>query len=367
MIWRVLLAVTAIVAIGAVVLVATGGGDSDDALPEVGRGAPTDYRIVYAVTTPDGSSTEEHVVHRPFGAHIETRDADGRITSERWSELGRLTTRSQDAEAVRIDTAIAPAASDLRPDLFTGPMTELKRLKAAGSTDVGGRPCQRSIEADKVATAGEDDQTLGQTGSLPVTLNRCVDAQGLVLEERWASPGGRNLLTKRAVELQLGDDVPDIDEPKAQALPIEQGNGSVRKVDADAPVPFLEAFHLATPKGFTFVGRYAVVPARISRTAGDVSGDPGIALYTDVWRRDGDVLLLDQGATRSGPPPFDSSTKVGPIDITGPGAAELAVDLRLAEVRFTRPDGGFVRLAGTIAPDELVRVASTLTQAQESP
>jgi hypothetical protein len=364
MIWRVLLAITAVVAIGAVVVIVTGGDDGDDGLPPVGRSAPTDYRILYAVTTPDSTSTEERIVHRPFGARITTRDASGQVSSQRWSDLGRLTTRSQGDEAIRIDTAIAPAASDMRPDLFTGPMTDLKRLAAGSSTDIGGRPCTRSSEGEKVATAGQADQSLGDTGSLPVKVTRCVDAQGLVLEERWASPGGRNLLTKRAVELELGDDVPAIDEPKAQLLPDEQGNGSVRQVAADAPVPFAESFHLATPKGFTFVGRYAVVPARIARSSGAAVADPGVALYTDVWRRGPDVLLLDQGTTTSGSAPFDSSTKVGPIDVTGLGAAELAVDLRVAEVRFTRPGGGFVRLAGTLAPPELVRLAAKVTQVQ---
>jgi hypothetical protein len=352
----------AVVAIAAVVLVATQRGHATDGLPPVGARPPTDYRIVYAVTTPDSASTEEHVVHRPFGAFVQTRDANGKVTSERWSALGHLTTRSQGYPAVRIDTAIAPAASDLRPDLFTGPMTDLKRLKVGGGgpISIGDRACRRSVEAQKLATAGDAAKSVGQTGTLPVTVTRCVDRQGLVLEERWASPGGRNLITKRAVELELGDDVPTIHEPRARRLPAEQGNGSVERVARSTPMPFADTFRLATPKGFTFVGRYAVVPARLAGSAGPLPPDAGIELYTDVWRRGADVLLLDQGVTTSGRPPFDARTAVGPVDIKGPGQATVAYDLRLAEVRFTRPDGGFARLAGTIAPAELVRLASTL-------
>jgi hypothetical protein len=47
--------------------------------------------------------------------------------------------------------------------------------------------------------------------------------------------------------------------------------------------------------------------------------------------------------------------------VPGLGPADLAVDSRLAEVRFTRPDGGFARLAGTVDPKDLVALAATLT------
>jgi hypothetical protein len=351
-----------LLALGAVIVSSLGGdGDSNGALPAVAKGAPIDYRLVYEVTTPDGTTTEEHIVHRPFGAEVVTRDSKGTVTSERWSALGELVTRSQGAKAVALDTAIATSASDSRPDLFVDPLTKVKRATPSGSGQVGGRPCTKSLEPDTVATQGGAETSGGQAGTLPVRVTRCSDAQGLVLEERWVSAGGTTLLTKRAVELQLGDKVPAIEIPKADPLPAAQGNGSVKKVARDAKIPFLETFHLATPKGFTFVGRYAVVPARLSQSGGQVPADPGIALYTDVWRRGPDVLLLDQGATKSGTPPFVARSKLGPLEVPGVGAADLAVDLRIAEVRFTRPDGGFARLAGTVDPKALVAIADTIT------
>jgi hypothetical protein len=94
-----------------------------------------------------------------------------------------------------------------------------------------------------------------------------------------------------------------------------------------------------------------------------VPGTPGVALYTDVWQRGPDLLLLDQGAQDTGAPPFDASTKVGSTSVPNVGAADLALDDHLAEVRFTRPDGGFARLAGTLPPQELVQLAATLTVA----
>lgn len=341
----------------------SGGGGGSAQLPAVdGERPPTDYRIVYRLTTPDAVTEEELVVHRPFGAHVINRDGDGAVTAERWSSLGRLVTRSQGAEAVRIDTAVATSASDLRPERFAGPLIEAKKAtRAATESSVGGRRCRTVTETSTVPSASGD--------TLPVTIDRCVDAVGLVLEERWTTQAGDVVLTKRARVLELGDDVPELDVPDAAPLSDAAGNGAVREVGADEPPPFAETFALEVPDDFTFVGRYAVVPARFS------SGVPGgevpptdVALYTDVWRRGPDVVLLDQGATKGEPAPFNPNTRIGTVDLGPLGQGELGVDLRGGEVRLTRPDSGFVRLSGTIPLDELIALAtSSLHVLQEAP
>jgi hypothetical protein len=252
-------------------------------------------------------------------------------------------TRSAGAPAVRLDTPIAPAADDLRPDLFDAHLAHAGRLLPEGASEIGGRACRRTSE----------------TGVSPdaVVTTRCIDAQGLVLEELWTQQGDvvRSL---RAVELELGQDVPDIDVPDAEPLGLELGNGAVTALDPDEQPPFAEAFRLSPPDAFTYVGRYAVVPPRVGATAEALA--PGVALYTDVWRRGADLLILDQGATTSGPPPFDARSTSEAVELERLGAGELAVDLRIAEVRLTRPDGGFVRVAGTVTPDELLRLAGSL-------
>jgi hypothetical protein len=352
--------VTVAVAVALIALIAI-GGDSDDGprgtstgLPAVeGDRPPTDYRIVYRVTTQDSVGEEEHVVHRPFGAHVVNRDSAGAVTSERWSDLGRLVTRSQGARAVRIDTAIATSANDLRPDRFADRLAEAGKVTPADvASTVGGRACRRIAEADTVPV--ENGETL------PVTIDRCVDATGLVLEERWTTPDDDVVLSKRARVLEIGDDVPAIRIPDAEPLPAEQGNGAVRKVADDERPPFAEAFALDVPDGFTFVGRYSVSAA--SPTS-DVSAVPEagteVALYTDVWTRGPDVLLLDQGATEGAAPPFDRTTTIGTVPLGGIGDAELGVDLRSAEVRMARPDDGFLRLSGTIPLDDLLALASS--------
>lgn len=361
----VIVAIAAITVV-ALVIVAIGQAGSDDGtstkgLPAVdGTTPPTAYRIVYKVTTPDSIGTEEHVVHRPFDAHVVQRGADDNITAERWSALGKLVTRSQGTDAVRIDTAIAPAASDVRPERFDAQLDKAGKVDRDGeAASVGGRPCRFASESGTVNTT-DDPTGAGDTQPLPVVVARCVDALGLILEERWTTAGGERVLTKRAQELELGDDVPDIDIPDAAPLPAAQGNGAVRKIDRDEVPPFAEVFEMPDPKGFTFVGRYAVAPARLSGTADAIPTDAGIALYTDVWRHGPDLVFLDQGATTGGATPFDPDTRIGDVQLSGLGTAELAVDVRSAEIRLTRPDGGFVRLVGTIPVADLITLSATI-------
>ncbi len=357
----VLVAVAIIWAIAADGRDGSSGSDGSGELPAVqGRRPPTDYRIVYRVTTPDSLAEEEHVVHRPFVAYVANRDPDGNVTAERWSDLGKLVTRSQGAAAVRIDTAVATSASDLRPDRFADALVQAKKAtRDGGPASVGGRACRTLTQTDNVPN------TEGQ--SLPVTIDRCVDAVGLVLQERWTTQAGDVVLTKRARVLEVGDDVPDVDIPDAAPLADEQGNGAVQKVDADEPPPFQEAFSLAVPDDFTFVGRYAVAPARFGTgVSGAVIPATDVALYTDVWRRGPDLLLLDQGATKGEEAPFDPDIRIGAVDLGPLGQAELAVDLRTSEVRMTRPDRGFLRLSGTIPLDELVTLARSLQALQEA-
>jgi hypothetical protein len=347
------------------------GGSRPAALPPVhGTTPPTDYRLVYSVTTPDGVVSEEHVVHRPFDAYVANRDADGKVTAERWSSIGRLITRSQGAPAVEIDSAVAAAASDLRPERFVAQLADAKKVVTHEdqSIDVGGRSCHPFTEAGHVGATGSGSDP-GQVSQVPVAIARCVDAQGLVLEERWTTKDGTLVLTKRAQELELGADVPAIHPPKAQPLPDGQGNGAIHEVPRDQAPPFQQAFSLAAPDGFRFVGRYAVVPARAATgpSTGATGATTDVAIYTDVWRHGPDLLMLDQGATKGEPPPFDSTTRVGTVDLGALGTAELAVDLRGAEVRLTLPGNGFLRLSGTIPVDQLTRLAAQIQLVSEAP
>jgi hypothetical protein len=73
--------------------------------------------------------------------------------------------------------------------------------------------------------------------------------------------------------------------------------------------------------------------------------------------------VLDQGRTTGGLTLFDPDTEVEALDLPEVGAASLALELRLAEVRVVGADGAFVRVAGTLPVEDLLEVARTLRPA----
>jgi hypothetical protein len=357
---RPLLALLAAAAITATV--ACGGDEDEGGLPDPdGTEAPVAYRVLYEVTTPDGRGREELVVRRPFGASITERDQAGDVVTQRLSALGLLVT-VRDGTATAVETAIAPAAGDLRLDRTADRLVAAGRLEAGEDGQVGGRPCRRFVEPDAVATEGSPEGTGSggddERGSFPVRITRCVDAVGIVLEERVATPGGQAVRTKRAVELEVGDDVPDIDVPDVAPLPSEQGGGSVEELTG-AP-PAVVSWRLRPPEGFRAVGSFIVEPSRLGS---DGAAAGAVALVTEVWQRGSDLLLFDQGRTTGGVTLFDPETEVESLDLPGIGAATLAVELRLAEVRVPGADGAFLRVAGTLPVEDLVAVAETLQPA----
>lgn len=333
------------------------GADDDGALPPAGPEVALRYRATYAVTTPDATTTEEVEVARPLASRIVVRNAEGAVTSERWSAEGLLVTRSAGADAVSLAVALAPAAGDQRLDRTGAALVEAGHLEAGKVRTVRGRTCTPYAERSALATL-PDGADVTDARPVQAVVERCVDTEGIVLEERWSTPEGRRLLTKRIDELATDDDLElDLDAPDAEPLAAEQGNGAVRRVADDEAPPFAERFSLPDPAGFDHRGRFAVVPPRVGT---DTPAAADLALYTDVWTRGPDLLLLDQGAGRNGATPFAPGTVLGPLTLAGLGPAELAGDLRGLEVRVTRPDGGFVRLAGTVPLDELLRLADEL-------
>lgn len=347
--------------VGLGLLVTVGGcdtGSAPEGLPAVGDGAAIDYRLVYRVTTPEDATSEEHNVHRPFDAHVVLRDADGEITSERWSTLGSVVTRDAGGPAVELSVAAAPALGDSRLDRLGPELVTAGHATEGGRRTVGNRACTEYTQQSVVGTVPDGtDPGLEEAKPLPAVVTRCVDAQGIVLEERWRTPGGETLLTKRAVELSL-DDV-DLEVPDGEALTAEEGNGSFRQVDDAAAPPFAEQFSLTPADEFTRVGRFAVVPPRLRRTTAATTGAQ-LELYTDVWVRGADVVLLDQGAGTAGATPFDAATAWRPVTVEPFGELVLGGDTRTAEVRLPRAAGGFVRLVGTVPIDELLRLAATV-------
>lgn len=334
-----------IVALAAVVfggaLVALGARDEGGpTLPEVvGDGPATAYRVVYEVDADGATSTEERVVVRPFDSDIVVRDSGGTITSERASRAGLLATRSSGADWVLIDVPFSPATGDTRLDRLGTAMTD-----ELGDDEIGGRDC-RELRASF-------------PGEAVAIVDRCVDAAGIVLREVWRADDGEVVQTMTATTVEV-DDVAVGPTPTGTRLAAADGNGAVRSVPDDEPVPFAESFSL-DPAGWEFVGRHLVVPPALGGLPGEAVQLSATALVSDVWRRGPDLLVLDQGATKDGEPPFGDGRFLQTFSVDRVGDAALTVDERLVAANITLRDGGFVRLSGTVTPDDLRELAETI-------
>ncbi len=339
-------------ALALVLLLAACGSDAtseDDAVATT----PIAYRITYETTTGDATTTEDRAVLRPFLSRVETGGAT-RVT-----DVGLLATASSGAPWVRIEVPIAPAGGDLRPDAVLAAALDAGIVAERGSRRSLGRSC-RGIELGGPVSSG----TLTPIGAVAgESAEACIDDIGLVLAETW-TVDGEVVLAREAVDVEVGDVASDAFSvpARAESLAFAQGGGSVRRVADDEDPGFAERCHLRAPAGFEHEGRYLVLPPALGATV-----DPSmprraeVALMTDVWTDGMDVVLLDQGAARGGASaPWDARPYTEEVDLGDAGSGVVVFDLRLNEVRVERPDGGFVRVAGTLPPDRLVAIARTL-------
>lgn len=320
------------------------GGESE---PSVG------YAITYRVVHDDGTEVDEHIeVARPFRSAVRAGE------TERVSDLGLLATVGGDGQWVRIEVPVAIASGDLRPDAVLAAAVEAGHVEVGDEHRVAGVTCREHRFGGPVSSG-----MLTPVGSVSGEhADVCLDGRGLVLRERWVV-GGRTLRERTAVAIDLrppGDarfTVPD----GARSLSVEAGGGSVVPVAGDHDPGFAERWSIDPPEGFDHVGRWVVLPPSLERREPGTPRTAQIALVTDAWQRGGDLVLLDQGATVAGvAPPWDERPVTTRADLDSLGTAEIAWDLRATEVRLVRPDGGFVRVAGTLPPAELVALARTL-------
>lgn len=336
---------------------ADNGSHGDDAL--VGVGAPADgivtsYSIRYRTVFADAELDELVEVSRPFRSRVDS------ASSVQISDVGVLATSSDGESWLRIGVPISVATSDLRPLPALAAVVAEGGALALGESEVQGRSCRRYELGGPVASGAFTpiDAVPGESAEV------CIDELGLVLREVWTIDDVV-VRTREAVEISfetIGSarfDVPS----DAQELSYDDGGGSVRTISPDADPGFVEYWvPSSTPDGFEFVDRWAVAPPMIDARPDD--GMPrisDIALVTDAWQRGPDLLILDQGAGKTGiEPPWDADDPSTEVDLGSLGVGHVVADLQMSEVRITRPEGGFVRVAGTIPPDELIAFARAL-------
>jgi hypothetical protein len=327
--------------------------DGGAAAPDAVDGVPSAYTITYETTAAGVTSTEARTVHRPFLSRVDVGD------TSRVTDAGVLATSSPGAPWVRIAVPIAPAGGDLRPDAVLDDAIEAGLVEVHGRDEVLGRSC-RVIELGGPVSGG----TLTPIGAVAgESAEVCIDDAGLVLRETWTVDGVVQR-ARRAVRVEIGDvddDVFTVPEV-ARQLGFGDGGGSVRSVAADEDPGFAETWRATVPDGFRHTGRYLVLPPAVGTPVDPTMPRAAdIALVTDVWTDGVDVLLLDQGAaTGAAARPWDERPYTEPVSLGALGRGVVVFDLRLNEVRVDRPDGGFVRLAGTLPPGRLVQLARQL-------
>lgn len=350
-----------------------------DATGELTRLAPPRaYRLTYRVQDWAGGrvleTTDTITVERPYRGLTEVRDQDAAAgdpaRSRTVTDFGRISFEGRDAQALLVDNPPALAAGDLRFDAVLADAVAAGRLAAREQREVAGRRCRvyRSLEPVAAGTLTREPATATDY------TDSCFGADGLLLEEVWVTDG-RLLRRRLAVEVELEPAIRSgTFESFGRLLEPRQGGGSIRPVEpTSAPPGAMSWSGAVVPEGFTFRGRFAVVPPMREQGLDPSSElDPieqpsnkRIGALADVWERGIDVLVVEQGGAADGTRVFELAPGEPTFDVPGLGTGQVALDGRLNEVRFPLPGGRYVRVLGTVPASVLRAVSESLRPAGE--
>ncbi len=321
---------------------------------------PLSYRITYRVETTSGTetkvSTEEMEVGRPFESRTVSLLGPPPGTarqSVRATSFGALENLAGDtSRPLIIQTAPDLAGGDLRVDIA------LSELEAAGRAirrevrTVAGRRCQVFRFAEPILSGTIKPYVAGSDSY----ADECIDDGGMVLEDVWVTEGER---LRRKVATSVSEAVAVSVSVTGPFVEPRQGGGAVRDVDP-ASHSIGDSYELPTPAGFTYRGRYAVVPPQ-PVDPNDPSGRSKLVAGTaDVWVRGSDVIILDQGGTLGGGAPFGEDETARVAEAGAAGRGRLVLDLRMNEVRVLVGGGHYVKVRATLPSSELRALAATL-------
>ena len=314
---------------------------------------PTAYRLRTLIRRAGTADTiEDLAVDRPFTSRRVTRSAPDAPVTEEETSFGRIATGTGSATPQVIATTPTPA--DDRIDAILEDALEAGVLVAREERRVAGERC-------RVVRSGASRDVLDRPTPTSY-VDTCVSADGLVLE-RWTVEGGRPVEQRVVTNVDREPSEPLTPRlPTEPTLDINTGGGFVRRADPTSEPPGEFVVLDAPPDGFTFEGRFTVIPAQAALSDPE-QRDAVVAGTTDVYRRDGDVILLDRGATRGTVRVFEPHPQATAVDL-GPllGPGEALTTWRGSEVRVTRPGGRFVRISGTVPLAQLQELARALRQ-----
>lgn len=339
---------------------------SDEVPGEQGRIAlvrtPESYRVVYRLeefTGPEVAfSTDKVWVRRPFQSRLETwRGAPpgNKLLSTQVGAFARRRNESAGAEAVVLGVPPSSAPSDVRllpvlADAEKGGFLEPREVRV-----VLDRPCQVYRSGQLLSASA---LTKPQEGEYTDT---CIDAAGIVLEELLVLEG---VVLSRRIAVEVEED-PTFDEDRfvtgARTLEPADGGGLVRRMTETLPPGEFFVFDpAAIPAGFERLGRFNVIPSQPENFNDPLRAGSRETSFADVFVRGADFLVIDQGGTLQGADPFVEDPVSPRLDVGVHGSAEVRLSTLGVELRVKRSGGRFLRLRGTLSPEELGRIGASL-------
>lgn len=324
---------------------------------------PSSWHIVYRLEEETGAdmrvSTDKVWVRRPFDSVLETWSGPPPGQELQVRQVATFTRRTNGEVTLELPPSIP--ASDVRlPGVLDAALAHGALVRLGVQKEIAGRRCEvyRSLQllSAPVLRRPTDDE-YGDS---------CVDEAGLVLEEVLVD--GDDQLSRRVAvsveeDVALGNDLFPVKERTAE---VAQGGGRVRPLVPGNRPPG-EFFELDGPlEGFESRGRWSVVPPQPENFV-DVQDDLQAPLrqraaVSDVFVRGVDVVIIEQGGTRGGAPPYtpdEDAPRIGLGPVLGDG--EVVLSAQEVAVRVLLPGGRYVRVAGTLTPVELAAIAKRLT------
>ena len=298
-------------------------------------------------------------VRRPFESRLETKSGPPpgeEVSSTRVGWYLHTANIGAGAQPSLLEVGPASPPTDLRLDAVLPIALERDLVERREVRRVADRECQvyRSL------------QTLAARIQPPTDaehVDTCVDASGLVLEE--VVTVDDSVLTRRvAVEVDVDPAFED-SVFRAEGTPITAaaGGGFVRRVK-DGTTPPGEFFVVdAPPANAQRLGLFSIVPPQPENFGDDPlregSRRAGIA---EAWQRGDDLIVVEQGGTLRGGEPFEPIAGVPKVAVGSFGEGELLLTGAGVEVRVLREGGRYLRFYGTVPPDELIALASSMRQ-----
>lgn len=323
---------------------------------------PTTYRAEFRVENRAGEeltvTIEKTWVRRPFASRVETWQ-NGRLLSTRQSSFGTLTNESPNAQPLNIAVPPSLSSGDLRVDIALDEALEHKTILRRERREVYGRDCQ-VYRAGGPVLAGE---LLAYEPGKGTYADFCVDRNGIVIEEHWVDDGRplrRRVATDLDVDVAISEKTLAITTPENPDI----SRGAVARIPRNTSDDEGEGLPLWTlkdaPKGFDDLGRYAVIISEQALPKSDPLA-PSIAptSTSDVYIRGADFVVIDQDPSLGQLIGLEKRVSRD-VKLDDLEEGKLIVDARMNEVRAKTPDGSYVRIFGTLEPDELLELADDL-------